>query len=68
VTGNAAPDDLNFRRVVHIFLRTWPFIRPALRHLVIFVAVSAAIALPALRRIADRCGVAPVPKSRSTAA
>ena len=38
-------DDLDFRRVVHIFLRTWPFIRPALRHLVIFVLVSVAIAL-----------------------
>lgn len=38
-------DDLNFRRVVHIFLRTWPFIRPALRHLVIFVIVSVAVAL-----------------------
>lgn len=38
-------DDLDFRRVVHIFLRTWPFIRPALRHLVIFVLVSVVIAL-----------------------
>ena len=38
-------DDLDFRRVVHIFLRTWPFIRPSLRHLVIFVLVSVAIAL-----------------------
>ena len=38
-------DDLNFRRVVHIFLRTWPFIRPAARHLGIFVAVSAVIAV-----------------------
>jgi len=38
-------DDLNFRRVVHIFARTWPFIRPALKHLVIFVAVSVVIAL-----------------------
>ncbi|MCE2425271.1 MAG: ABC transporter ATP-binding protein, partial [Pseudomonadales bacterium] len=38
-------DDLNFRRVVHIFARTWPFIRPAVKHLVIFVAVSVAIAI-----------------------
>ena len=38
-------DDLSFRRVVHIFLRTWPFIRPAVRHLVVFVVVSVAIAL-----------------------
>ena len=38
-------DDLNFRRVVHIFLRTWPFMRPALKHMVIFVVASAAIAL-----------------------
>ena len=38
-------DDLNFRRVVHIFGRTWPFIRPAVKHLAIFVAVSVAIAV-----------------------
>ncbi|MYD96343.1 MAG: ABC transporter ATP-binding protein [Gammaproteobacteria bacterium] len=38
-------DDLNFRRVVHIFVRTWPFIRPAVKHLVIFVAVSVVIAV-----------------------
>ena len=38
-------DDLNFRRVVHIFLRTWPFMRPALKHMVVFVVASAAIAL-----------------------
>ena len=38
-------DDLNFRRVVHIFVRTWPFIRPAVKHLVIFVAVSVVIAI-----------------------
>ena len=41
----AAGDDLNFRRVVSIFARTWPFIRPALRDLVIFVIASAAIAV-----------------------
>ena len=38
-------DDLGFKRVVHIFLRTWQFIRPALPHLVIFVLVSVVIAL-----------------------
>lgn len=38
-------DDLDFRRVVRIFLRTRPFIRPAIRHLVVFVIVSVAIAI-----------------------
>ena len=38
-------DDLDFRRVVHIFLRTWPFIRPEVCHLALFVLVSTAIAL-----------------------
>ena len=41
----ARADDLNFRRVVHIFLRTWPFMRPALKHMAVFVVASAAIAL-----------------------
>ena len=41
----SANDDLNFRRVVAIFGRTWPFIRPAVRHLAIFVVASAAIAV-----------------------
>ena len=41
----SANDDLNFRRVVAIFVRTWPFIRPAVRHLAIFVVASAAIAV-----------------------
>ena len=37
----ARADDLNFRRVVHIFLRTWPFMRPARQaSSPIFVAVS----------------------------
>ena len=45
VDQRAVADDLNFRRVVHIFLRTWPFIRPAAKHLGIFVAVSAVIAV-----------------------
>ena len=38
-------DDLSFRRVVQIFLRTWPFIRPAIRHLVVFVLVSVVVAV-----------------------
>ena len=38
-------DDLDFRRVVHIFLRTSPFIWPAVRHLVVFILVSVAIAI-----------------------
>ena len=38
-------DDLDFRRVVHIFLRTSPFIRPAARHLVVFILISVAIAI-----------------------
>ncbi|MCZ6656579.1 MAG: ABC transporter ATP-binding protein [Gammaproteobacteria bacterium] len=37
------PDDLNFRRVARIFVRTWPFIRSVGKHLSIFVAASAAI-------------------------
>ena len=45
VEGDADRDELNFRRVVHLFVRTWPFIRPASRHLLIFVAISAAIAV-----------------------
>ena len=44
-------DDLDFRRVVHICLRTWPFIRPALRHLATFVLVSVAIALLSAARL-----------------
>ena len=38
-------DDLDFRRVVHIFLRTRPFIRPAVRDIVVFIVVSVAIAI-----------------------
>lgn len=33
-------DNLDFRQVLRIFLRTWPFIRPSLKHLVVFVCVS----------------------------
>ena len=39
-SGEARGDDLNFQRVVRIFVRTWPFIRPMVKHLVIFVALS----------------------------
>ena len=45
VDSPTVADDLNFRRVVHIFLRTWPFMRPALKHMAVFVVASAAIAL-----------------------
>lgn len=38
-------DALNFRRVVRIFARTWPFIRPATRHLAFFVVVSIVVAV-----------------------
>ena len=43
--ANTHADELNFRRVVHIFGRTWPFIRPASRHLLIFVAISVVAAV-----------------------
>ncbi len=43
--GAAAADDLGFRRVLHIFLRTWPFIRPAARHLLVFVLISVVVAV-----------------------
>ena len=39
---------LGFRWVVHIFLRTWPFIRPSLVHFVYFLALSGALALVTL--------------------
>ena len=38
-------DDLDFGRVVQIFLRTWPFIKPLTRHLMYFVACSALVFL-----------------------
>ena len=30
-------DDLDLARVLKIFLRTWPFIKPLTRHLIFFV-------------------------------
>ncbi|MFP6807461.1 MAG: ABC transporter transmembrane domain-containing protein [Pseudomonadales bacterium] len=39
----ARPDDLDFRQVAQIFVRTWPFIRPIFKHLVIFLAASGVI-------------------------
>ncbi|MDG1203907.1 MAG: ABC transporter ATP-binding protein [Pseudomonadales bacterium] len=36
-------DDLAFGQVLHIFLRTWPFIKPQARHLIYFVACSALV-------------------------
>ena len=38
-------DDLDFGRVLQIFLRTWPFIKPLTRHLIYFVACSAGVFL-----------------------
>ena len=38
VTSDATvADDLDFARVVQIFLRTSPFIKPLTRHLIVFV-------------------------------
>lgn len=39
---------LGFRWVLHIFLRTWPFIRASLVHFVYFLALSGALALVTL--------------------
>ena len=38
-------DQLSARWVASIFLRTWPFIRPLLRHLVAYLSASGAVAL-----------------------
>lgn len=38
-------DNLDFARVVQIFLRTWPFIKPLTRHLVFLVVCSALVFL-----------------------
>ena len=38
-------DKLNAKWVISIFLRTWPFIRPMLRHLIGFVVISGIVAL-----------------------
>ena len=43
--GGGSIDDLNFTRVLQIFLRTWPFIKPLTRHLVYFVVCSALVFL-----------------------
>ena len=39
----AEQDSLNLRRVIGIFLRTWPFIRPSIKHLGAFVAASGVV-------------------------
>ena len=38
-------DDLDLARVLKIFLRTWPFIKPLTRHLILFVVCSALVFL-----------------------
>jgi len=38
--GNTTTDSLDFARVTHIFLRTWPFIRPSAHHLLYFLLLS----------------------------
>jgi len=38
--GEGAEDDLSLRKVLAIFLRTWPYIRPSSNHLIIFVVLS----------------------------
>lgn len=38
-------DELDFARVLQIFLRTWPFIKPLTRHLIFFVVCSALVFL-----------------------
>ena len=43
--GGSTRDDLNFGRVLQIFLRTWPFIKPLTRHLIYFVGLSALVFL-----------------------
>ena len=43
--GDAPPEKLGFRWVLNIFLRTLPFIRPSLKHLVYFVVLSGVLAL-----------------------
>ena len=42
-SGTTVADDLDFGRVMQIFLRTWPFIKPLTRHLIIFVLCSALV-------------------------
>jgi ATP-binding cassette, subfamily B, bacterial len=43
--GTPVADDLDFARVLQIFLRTWPFIKPLTRHLIFFVVCSALVFL-----------------------
>ena len=38
-------EKLSFRWVLNTFLRTWPFIRPSLKHFGIFLALSGTVAL-----------------------
>ena len=45
LAGAGEPDNLDFRRVLGIFFRTWPFIRPSVRHLVLFVVGSGILFL-----------------------
>lgn len=45
VALSESSDQLDFRRVVATFVRTWPFIRPSTRHIVNFVAISIVAAL-----------------------
>ena len=41
-------DRLGYRWVLRIFLRTWPFVRPSLRHFAYFIALSGIVALVTL--------------------
>jgi len=38
-----AQDQLNFAAVMQIFFRTWPFIHPSLKHLILFVVISGVV-------------------------
>ncbi|MEM7365141.1 MAG: ABC transporter ATP-binding protein [Pseudomonadota bacterium] len=46
-TQTTDPHSLNARWVLTIFLRTWPFIRPLVKHLFAFVGLSAIVGLVA---------------------
>ena len=46
-TQTTDPHSLNARWVLTIFLRTWPFIRPVVKHLFAFVGLSAIVGLVA---------------------
>ena len=41
-------EKLSFRWVLNVFLRTWPFIRPSLKHFGIFLALTGIVALVGL--------------------